>query len=239
MDDPQVRATPARGRLLSRTLQRTVLQDMRQHPELAAAVGGVSEARIVGLDPIRVLVLGSGLAVGYGVDTHEEALTGALARAVRGDGSRGVTVLNHSAVMETVEQTVAGLGLVGTPTFHLVVWCPSLFDVMRAPDRGAYRRALLEGIGIIRESARPGARISICELPLPTAPGSAERIARTLVPRFNAAMRRVTAALPGVQVAPTPDFTTLRDPQAFSAGYYNRWAQAIAHPETAQTSLAG
>jgi hypothetical protein len=211
---------------------------MREYPELAATAEGAAESRLLGLDPIRVLLIGSGLAVGYGVRTQEHALTGALARAVQDGSSRGVITLNHSAPMRTLEQAAVSLGLVGATSFDLIVWCPSLFDVMRTPNKGAYRRTLVNGLNLIRETARTGAQVIVCELPVPTDSGPAEAIARTLVPRFNAALHRVVAPLPGVTIAATPPFTTLRDPQAFTADYYDRWAQAITHPKTTKATLA-
>lgn len=231
MDDPASRGTPVRDRLLSRALQRTILRGMSEHPELAVSAGGPPEVRLVGLDPIRVLVIGSGLAVGYGVRTHEEALTGALARAVQAGTSRGVIVQNHATRLTGLEHTVESIGLVGAATFHLVVWCPSLFDVFRSPERGRSNRALMEGLRLLRETARPDAELVLCALPAPIRRGPSEEIARTFVARFNPALRRAVAALPGVRVAETPDMTTLADPQAFSADYYDRWAEQIVHPE--------
>lgn len=51
---------------------------------------GPPSAHAAGPDPDRVLLLGSGISVGYGMATHESALAGHLARQISALTSRGV-----------------------------------------------------------------------------------------------------------------------------------------------------
>jgi hypothetical protein len=44
--------------------------------------GGRSQVHSAGVDPDRVLLMGSGMAVGWGVTSHDVGLGGALARAL-------------------------------------------------------------------------------------------------------------------------------------------------------------
>jgi hypothetical protein len=224
-------ATAIRDRMLARALQRALLRGMREHPELIVQPTGAPEVRLVGVDPIRALIIGSGIALGYGVRTQRDALTGALADAIQNGGARGVIVQNQATTQHEIEQTLDGVRLVGATTFNVVVWSPSLFDAFRSPERGRYHRTLMDGLQLIRETARPGAQIIACELPSPTNRGPLEEIARVLVHRYNAALRRAVSVHPDVRVAETPDFTSLADPAAFSADYYRRWADQIVHPD--------
>ena len=233
MHTPTALRAPFHEGLLGHTVRRAILRGMREHPELASSARGIPEVRLVGLDPFRVLIIGAGLAVGYGVGSHQQALTGAIAEAVQDGGSRGVIVQNTATALHGLEQTVAGLGLVGATSFNLVVWCPSLFDAFRQPDRGAYQRRLLQGLQLLRETARPGARFVVCELPRPTRSGPIEDVARRRLPGFNGALRRAVAPYPDVSVAETPPFTSLLDPAAFSADYYRTWAEWIVRPRAA------
>ncbi|MCQ9136909.1 hypothetical protein, partial [Streptomyces hilarionis] len=50
----------------------------------------------IGRDPIRVLVFGGGLAIGYGVRTRAEAFDGPLARLVALRTGRGVVLENRA-----------------------------------------------------------------------------------------------------------------------------------------------
>lgn len=63
-------------------LHRAVTRGMQEHPELTTMAEGSPEVRLMGLDPIRVQLIGSGLAVGYGIRSHAAGLTGAFAEAM-------------------------------------------------------------------------------------------------------------------------------------------------------------
>jgi len=214
--------------LLARTLNRVVRQGMRAFPDVFATAPGAREVKLVGLDPVRVLVIGSGVALGWGASSQSKALTGAIAYELQARTGRGAIVVNHAQEMQTVEQTVQDLGVIGATTFGVVVWCPSLFDVFKSPERGRYHRALLDGLRSLHETKPKSGLILICTLPSPTNRGPVEEIARRLVPRFNAGLRRVAAPFPDVRICESPSFTTLTDHQTFARGYYNQWAERIA-----------
>lgn len=233
MDTQEIRSVQFSDRLRGFMLARAVMKGMREHPEATTTASGTPEVRLIGLDPLRVLLIGSGLAVGYGVATHAEALTGALAEATQAGTRRGVIVQNRAVDGARIEQTVDDLGEVGAATFNTVVWCPSLLDVMRMPDRGQCHRSLTAGIGLLRDTARPDAEITLVGLPIPAKNGPIEELARAVVPRFNRALIRAVAPLPNVRYAESPSFTSLFDPTALSADYYRRLAEQIIHPAAA------
>lgn len=218
---------PVAELLIARTLDRVVRQGMRAFPEVFATAPGAREIKLVGLDPARVLVIGSGLALGWGASSQQTALTGALAQKVQERTGRGAIVVNRAQELQQVDQTVTGLGMVGATGFGTVVWCPSLFDVIKSPERGRYHRALLQGLHLLRETAPSSGITVLCALPVPTRRGPIEEIARRLVPRFNAALRRIAEPFPDVYVCDSPSFTSLADHQAFSHGYYQQWAELI------------
>ena len=52
----------------------------------------VPQVHVSGIDPLRILIFGGGPGVGWGVRSHDLALTGALARAVAAETGRGAHV---------------------------------------------------------------------------------------------------------------------------------------------------
>ena len=75
----------------------------------------------VGIDPLRVLVFGGGIAVGYGVRTRDEALDGPLARIIADATGRGVVIENRAVQHVHLPQTARSLGAAGTHTFHAAI----------------------------------------------------------------------------------------------------------------------
>ena len=67
------------------------LRALRYRAEVAMPRGTPSVS-VAGPDPVRVLLLGGGIAVGYGAPTHDESLTGALARLLAERSGRGAAV---------------------------------------------------------------------------------------------------------------------------------------------------
>ena len=215
----------------SRLFVRTLGAGMRDHPALADHPLGIAESKVVGLDPVRVLVIGSGVAVGYGAPDHGSALTGFLARAVAERAGRGAVVHNRAAARQQLERAVEGLGSSGAHTYQMVVWCPSTFEVVGSPSTGRLGRTIRRTVDFLRGTADEGLEIVLTGVPAPSAPGSFEELTRRLVPRFNRSLGRLcgelAAAGADVRFVAPPAFTSLRRADAFGPDYYERFADAI------------
>jgi lysophospholipase L1-like esterase len=110
-------------------------------------------AHTVGLHPHRILLFGNGLVVGWGVSSHDLALTGQLARAVTAVTGRGSEV--HAAgdpniSMATAADAVATLDLSGYDAIVVHVGASDAFQLIRHAE---FHRHLLELIGAIRRQA--------------------------------------------------------------------------------------
>ena len=184
-------------------------------PEFSTPASGVPEAKVVGPQPLRALIIGSGLALGGGSTTHNETLTGHLARALAVRTGRGAVVENRAGEHLHLDAAMADLGVVGAHSFELVVWCPSLLEGIRSPARGRLGQTLQDAIRFLRSTAA-------------SRDGADEEIVRLLVPRFSRAISRVAAAHPGVVVVEAPELRSLRDTNPLDSAYYQAFADEIA-----------
>lgn len=97
-----------------------------------------------GPDPDRVLLLGSGPAMGYGVLSHELALPGHLARQISAITGRGLTVdvvADGDTIMQT---TVDSLGTVNLARYDAIVLTVGVNDALRNTPVREWRRQLTE-----------------------------------------------------------------------------------------------
>lgn len=219
-------------RFASRMFTRSLGASMQKQPAFGAFPQGPPESKVVGLDPVRALVIGSGVAVGFGVHDHDEALTGHLARAMAVRSGRGAIVHNRAGAKLSLDQAIEQLGQIGAHTYRSVVWCPSMFEVIGSPTSGRLGRAIRHAVPFLRDTAGDRVEIVLTGLPLPSSPGSLEQVARRIVPRFNRALALVcnefAAQGADVRFVAPPYFTSLRHPDAFQSSYYLRFAQTIA-----------
>lgn len=197
-------------------------------PEFSTPASGVPEAKVVGPQPLRALIIGSGLALGGGSTTHNEALTGHLARALAVRTGRGAVVENRAGEHLHLDAAMADLGVVGAHSFELVVWCPSLLEGIRSPARGRLGQTLQDAIRFLRSTAATDGVIVLTTLPVPSRAGADEEIARLLVSRFIRAISRVAAEHPGVVVVEAPELRSLRDTNPLDSAYYQAFADEIA-----------
>lgn len=222
-------------RIVTRMFVRAIAASTRRQPALAVHPQGVGESKVVGLDPVRVLVIGSGVAVGFGVSDQDDALTGHLARAIAARSGRGAVVHNRARPRLPLDQALDQLGALGAHTYHVVVWCPSMFEIIGSPANGRLGRAVRRAVPFLRETAGDEVEIVLTGLPMPSTPGSLDGAARRLVPRFNRALSEVCTELAAtgadVRFAAPPYFTSLRRPDALISSYYLRMAETIVFAE--------
>ena len=103
------------------------------------------DVRIVGPDPIRVLVVGGEYSVGFGTTRREDALDGAIAGLLHLRTGRGVTVQNRSQHLVRLEQLATSLGPSGAHTFDIVIWTPTFIEATRV----LLRTRIIAGISLM------------------------------------------------------------------------------------------
>jgi hypothetical protein len=143
----------------------------------------------VGLDPLRVLVFGGGLAVGYGVRSRDEAIDGPLVRLIADATGRGVVLENRAVQHVHVQHTAASLGAAGTLTYHVAVWCPSFAEGVEHLRPSGWRSDLHAMIRDLRIEER--VPLVLACMPVPAGMHPAAIIARPWVHRLNRVIQQV------------------------------------------------
>jgi hypothetical protein len=168
-----------------------VLEALGHAPLMDPALHVGVRTLAIGLDPLRVLVLGGGLAVGYGVRSRDEAFDGPLVRAIAEATRRGVVLENRAVQHVGLQQTVASIGAAGTHTFHVAVWCPSFAEGMRRLRLSGWRSELHAMIRELRVEVRTPLVLTC--MPVPAGLHPAALIARPWVHRLNRVIRQVAS----------------------------------------------
>jgi len=146
-----------------------------------------------GPDPLRVLLLGDGPAVGYAVLSHELALAGHLARAIASATSRGVVVDVRAESRMTPTQAFERLGEVRLERYDAVVLTLGTHDAIRRSPTRSWGREMAELVE--RVDRRTGGRA-------PIVVGSVPELSALLTqPAVRAARTRTHADMLNVELA--------------------------------------
>jgi hypothetical protein len=145
--------------------------------------GGALRTLVVGLDPLRVLLFGSGPLIGYGVRTRRDAVDGHLAELLSESSGRGVIVESRVRLGLPIADAVGSLGGAGTATFAAAVWAPRFGEELQhsRTDRGrASIRTMLQQF-----RAQTQIPLVICHLPDPLGLDWRTLLRSPRVARFN------------------------------------------------------
>jgi len=180
-----------------------------------------------GDESLRVLVVGAGLAAGYGARSQSRALPGQLAEALSSRAGRGVTVQTKAKPFLPLSDTIDLLEPEGGRRFDLVVFAPGFTELLRATET-SWRKDLFELVLFLNRTVPEDARIVLAGLPVPRKRGVLEWIGRRGVVAANAVMADVAFTVPRAVFVPTPPFDTLKPSgNSFDERYYVRCAESI------------
>ncbi|UTT61762.1 GAF domain-containing protein [Microcella humidisoli] len=195
---------------------------------------GLPRAVADGPSADRILLIGSGPAVGWGVASHDLALPGALARALRATTGRGAIV----DVIADPQMTAANLAgvLVGTrlDRYDAVVTTVGTNDALHFTTPLEWRRRIARALDLWSSRARGGTTLLMVGIIplrlLPTFTGVAARS----VDRLSLVLNRVTDEI--VEQHPTVRTTLLPAPAGgacdalgrFTPEGYEFWAAQLA-----------
>lgn len=191
----------------------------------------------------RILIVGSGPAVGWGVASHDLALAGSLARALRSLTGRGVIV----DVIATPQMTSANLApIIGgarLSDYDAIVTTVGINDALTGTSMRAWRRNMHLALEVWRNRVAQGNLLLLVGATsittIPTFVGGGGWLADLLVRRFNDITDRLADPLPTVRTLPLP---AVPSPEGASGRHtpadYASWAAVIAHELAAPLDLA-
>lgn len=194
--------------------------DLHPHPDDGEGFA------VEGPDPVRVVLVGSGLGVGYGVRVSGLALSGRLGQTLAGALGRGVRVSNRTQPGAAVRKVVRLLEERPISESDAVVYLPTFLEATHPATR-RWVTALEELLERLRMQAGPAVPIVLTGLPVPSAHGFLERIALPLVAAQNAVMGHLSARESGIGYVQVPGIVTLRGGPVFDTAYYQACAEAI------------
>lgn len=183
----------------------------------------------IGLD--RLLVIGSGVAVGWGVRSHDLALPGALARSLAVRTGRGVDVDVTADPELTARSAPRALLERRLADYDAFIVSLGLNEALALESLPVWRRSVVQVIDTLRSHAATRSRIFLLGIPPVRAfefyDSPAGTIASAHARRLNRAMLEVSRVTPGVTFIPlvTPPDAERRH---LDRTRYSAWGDAIA-----------
>jgi hypothetical protein len=223
-------------RLLAAPFTRCWLADQQAHNQ-APRPSDAPEAFAAGPDADRVLIFGSGPAVGWGVLSNEIALPGSLARALRGRTGRGTKIELVADMRIAVSNALPILLAIDVSRFDAVVVVLGANDAVRLMRLGTWRKRLVAILAGVHQTSSGRPRTFVTGIPpIDFIPGFETRLGR-IIATHALQMNSVTARLCGTVNAtyiPLPavepeNALGVRDGQT-----YRTWADAVADIITPQ-----
>jgi len=214
-------------------------QDLSWMPRPTGAPHAVAD----GPSADRVLIIGSGPAVGWGVASHDLALAGSLSRALRSLTGRGVIV----DVIASPEMTSASLAsIIGgarLSDYDAVVTTVGINDALTGSSPRVWRRHMRLALEVWRNRVAQGNLLLLVGTTsittIPTFVGAGGWFADLLVRRYNDITDRLADPLPTVRTLPLP---AVPSPEGAAGRHtpadYAAWAAVIAHELAAPLDLA-
>lgn len=195
---------------------------------------GVARVHASGVSPDRVLLFGSGPAVGWGVRSHELGLAGHLARALSSRTGRGVdvdVVADPTLVMRTARRTLGYRELSG---YDAVVVVTGINDALEMTDVLRWRRAFVDLLVHVETQTGGGCTspVLVTGIQSPSEVTVFHIVQGGLIDRhaaeLNAVIDDVCSTHPRVHVMMPPSPAGGHDDRDQLIAKYARWADAQA-----------
>lgn len=204
---------------------------------------GASHAVADGPSADRVLIIGSGPAVGWGVSSHDLALAGSLARALRAMTGRGVIVdviADPDMGAANLAPIIAGAKL---GDYDAVVTTVGINDALRGASPWSWRRHIRLALDVWADRVSQGNLLLMVGVTsittIPTFVGGGGWWADRLVRRLNAITERLADPLPTVRTLPLPAMPSPDGPAGrHTPADYAAWSAVIAHELASPLDLA-
>lgn len=201
---------------------------------------GSTSTHASGTNPLRVLLIGCGPAVGFGVLTHDLALPGGIARQLATETGRGVDVDLIVDIELTARAAYSRLDETMLSRYDVVIVMLGLFDALSVVPAATWRKDISALLTLLEYEGAPHLRTFVL-----TAPPVPKFRLLHLLPAWitNRHGRALNAELPlaceghprtsllpfPLAPAPTADKFRFRGPETYRA-----WARAIVAPIAAE-----
>jgi hypothetical protein len=222
---------PVRVRVATRWWARRLSEHARASLDRAPVAddsSGVLRTTIVGLDPLRILLFGSGALTGYGVRARKDAVDGQLAQLLADRTGRGAIIESRVRLGLPIGEAVRSLGGAGTATFGVAVWAPRFGEELQHVDTERCRSAIRAMLQQYRaESQVP---LIVCHLLTPLGLDWRTTLRRPRIAHFNRILTEEASMVPGVTPAAIGTYRpgAAPDPRAAAAAYGVPWHRGMA-----------
>lgn len=193
---------------------------------------GPLTVRAPGPDPDRILLIGSGIAMGYGMKTHELALGGGLARQLSTLTGRGTRVDINTHENMTTDYLLDHVDARRLREVDAIVLTPGGFEALLLYPAAAWRREIDRGFRELARRSPASTRVFIVGLPpvttLVSLPPLMGLLARFTSHQLNEQLHQACEANPiatFIPFAPTEPVGTTGTGRT-----YERWSAIIAPP---------
>lgn len=184
-----------------------------------------------GIDPARVLLVGSGIAAGYGVLTHELGFAGHLARRLAVLSGRAIDIDIHVSADMTARACAEQLSRLSLSRFDAIVLVVGAVEALRLRSTGSWRKDIGALLETTRRISPAETEIFVVSMPMIGATTPFPAVFNSLVThqsrQFTAIAIELAEALPLTSVIALDRVETLRSPGTASG---ERWASVIAPP---------
>ena len=190
------------------------------------------QAHSPGIDSDRILIVGGGPAIGWGVLSHTLALPGSLARALTARTGRGADVDVIARSSMTAHSAPEHIDFANLWRYDAVVLTLGITDAGRLTSARAWRRDLSGLVEQIQRSSSVGTEVFLAGIvPLATIPafgGPLGTLAGRQALELNAASEDVCAGVDKLTFVRLPGTPLATSGRFRSASDYDVWAEVLA-----------
>lgn len=187
-----------------------------------------------GVDPDRVLLFGSGPAVGYGVLSYDLALPGYLARQLSTITGRGVDLDIVADPEVTVEDSLSLLSSVNLWRYDAILLTIGANNALLLTSVAVWRAAIRDLLSHVDTHMPQSTRVFIVAVPPFRLIETFSRLSIWLADQHSVALnretRRIVAGYPHMVFVPFSPLATADDIRYRSAATYEQWASLIVAP---------
>jgi lysophospholipase L1-like esterase len=218
-------------RKLAALFMRCWLAEQQAHTQ-APRPRDAPEAFAAGPGGDHVLIFGSGPAVGWGVLTHDIALPGALARALRCRTGRGTKVELVADMRITVSNALPKLLAVDVSRFDVIVVVLGANDATILMPLPKWRERFLAVLSSVHQNSSGESRTFVTGIPpIESVPGFETRLGRMIAShalQMNSVIARLCGSSVNATYIPLPAVEPENELGVRDGQTYRKWADAIA-----------
>ena len=191
-----------------------------------------------GADPDRILLFGSGPAVGYGVLSNDLALPGQLARQLSSITGRGVDIDVVADPEVTIQGSLALLRELNLWRYDAILLTIGVNNALMLTSVRVWRAGVRELLRHVAEHVPRRTRVLVVAVPpikaIDAFTGPTSWIADRHSVVLNRETRRIVASFPHITFVPFSPLATADDIRYRSAATYQKWATLIVAPLSQQ-----